>query len=373
MKVRISQRDLLIAIQQVHGVVEKRNTMPILTHLLMDAKDGKISLFATDLEVGIQGDYVAEVIEQGTITISARKLHEIVRQFSEGYIDIASQKNYWVGLESGKSLFRIVGLPPEEFPTPPSLDIKTSISIDPVLFNDLIRRTLIATGENDPRYILNGMMIQLEKKSKENDIIRLVATDGNRLAIAEGPITKSVVEEEISVIVPKKAIMEIKRSLDEGSGKGCPELFIGKNQMVYRWGSFVLTTRLMEGEFPDYKQAIPMGNDKIVRVKKDALEGGLRRVSILAREKTSAVRFSLEEGRILLSASNPEMGEANEEILTSFEGEGFTTGFNARYLLDALSVLNHKEAVLEFKNDLSPCLLKEESEGFLSVIMPMRV
>ncbi len=373
MKVKINRKDLLSGIQRVQGVVERRNTMPILTHILMKAEGEQIALFATDLEVGIQGSYAAEVLEAGRVTVSARKLHEIVREFPEGPVLITAQPNHWVVLESGKSYFRIVGLPPEEFPVSPSTESEEKIQINPTLLSGLIRRTLFATGENNPQYILNGVLIQLDKKNGDEGLIRFIATDGHRLAVAEGKVSGDWNQREAGIILPKKAVLEIKRALDDGGESGEPQLFIGENQLIYRWGTLVITSRLMEGEFPNYKQAVPSNNTKKVSAQKDDFEGGLRRVSILAREKTSAIKFSLEEAKIVLSASNPEMGEASEEIETPYEGEGFSTGFNARYLLDALSALQHEEVTLEFKDALSPCLIREESEGFLTVIMPMRV
>lgn len=373
MKVKIHRKDLLSGIQRVQGVVERRNTMPILTHILMEAEEKNIALFATDLEVGIQGAYPAEVLEPGRVTVSARKLHEIVREFPEGPVMITAQPNHWVVLESGKSYFRIVGLPPEEFPVSPSVQSEEQIRINPTLLSGLIRRTLFATGENNPQYILNGVLIQLEKNNTGEGLIRFIATDGHRLAIAEGKVSGDWKPRHTGIILPKKAILEIKRALDDGDEPGEPQLLMGENQLIYRWGTLIITSRLMEGEFPNYKQAIPASNTKKVSTQKEDFEGGLRRVSILAREKTSAIKFSIEAGRIILNANNPEMGEASEEIETPYEEEGFSTGFNARYLLDALSALQHDEATLEFKDALSPCLIREESEGFLTVIMPMRV
>lgn len=374
MKIKIERKELLTGIQRVQGVVEKRNTMPILSHILMEAQREKIALFATDLEIGIQGAYPAEILEPGRLTFSARKLFEIIREFPEGKVEITSEANNWVTIQSGKSHFRIVGLPPEEFPTPPASDAESKLPIDAAALSDLIRRTLYASGENDARYILNGVLVQLQEAGGKKKLIRFVATDGHRLSLAEAPITIDAGSlPEQNIIVPKKAILEIKKALDEGGDDGAPELAIGKNQLVFRRGAFVLTSRLMEGNYPNYRQVIPTGNDKKVSVSRGGLEGGLRRVSLLAREKTNAVKFTLESGRILLNSNNPEMGEANEEVVASFAGEGFSTGFNARYLLDALSVLEGEEATLEFKDSLSPCLIKEEGKGFLAVVMPMRV
>jgi len=372
-KIRIDRKELLAGIQRVQGVVERRNTMPILMHILMEAKGDRIALFATDLEVGIQGSYPAEVLEPGSVTLSARKLHEIVREFPEGEVSISAQENYWVVIESGKSYFRIVGLPPEEFPVLPPLKKTRRISLGRATLSGLIKRTFFAIGENDPKYILNAVMIQVEKKTNNEGLIRFITTDGHRLAIAEEGISGENLPSEEGVILPKKAVLEIKRALDDGEEGDEPSLSVGENQLTYRQGNTLVTSRLLEGEFPNYKQAIPSENNIHVTAEKLDLEGGLRRVSILAREKTSAIKFALKTGGIELSATNPEMGEAREEIPASFEGEGFSTGFNARYLLDALSGLRRDEATFEFKDGLSPCLLREASEGFLAVIMPMRV
>ncbi|MFQ5949688.1 MAG: DNA polymerase III subunit beta, partial [Nitrospiria bacterium] len=360
MKIKINRRDLLTGVQRVQGVVEKRNTMPILAHILMETNDGKITLFATDLEIGIQGSYPAQIIEPGRMTFSARKLYEIIREFPEGPVELTTQENHWVVIKSGKSYFRIVGLPPEEFPLSSPPDSQKKVFIDPNLFGDLIRRTLFASGENDTRYILNGILLQIENGHRPEKGIRFVATDGHRLALAEGSIKMEERTEEREVIVPKKAILEIKKALEEEEGEAPPELLIGKSQLIFRKGSFVLTSRLMEGNYPNYKQVIPKGNEKKVTVGKSDLEGGLRRVSILAREKTSAIKFCLQEGHVLLCSNNPEMGEASEEIATSFKGEGLEAGFNARYLLDVLGVLTGDEVTLEFKDSLSPRLIREE-------------
>ena len=374
MKIKIERTALLAGIQRVQGVVEKRNTMPILTHILMEAEGEGIALTATDLEVGIRGTLPAEVIEPGRITLSARKLFEIIRAFPEGTITIGSEANHWAVIEAGKSRFRVVGLPPDEFPLLPVLDAADRIFVGRAALVGLIRRTLFAVGENDPRYVLNAVMVQLEKRSNDKGVIRFIATDGHRLAVAEETFSsEGGVRREEGVILPKKAVLEIKRALEEGEEAGDPAFLIGENQLVYRWGTTVLTARLLEGEFPNYKQAIPSGNDKKASVKKEILEGALRRVSILARERTSAVKLTLEPGRIRLNASNPEMGEASESVPAEFEGEAFSAGFNARYLLDALAALQGETATLEFKDGLSPCLIQEASEGFLTVIMPMRV
>ena len=374
MKLTISRGELLTGFQRVQGVVEKRNTMPILSNILFEAKGDQVVLFATDLEIGIRGTYKAEVAQPGGVTVSARKLYEIVRELPEGTVTITSGDNHAVGIEAGKSEFKVLGLPPQEFPAMPTVESEPLMPVDRKILSELIRKTAFAAGDNNARYILNGLLVTLFMKEKKQ-AIRFVGTDGHRLAVIERPLGDGRgkgFSAEQTAIVPKKAAMEIKKLLDEN--EETPEIGLSKNQMIFRRGSLLLLARLMEGSYPNYQQVIPKENDKRVVVKKAELEGALRRVSILSREKTSAIKLALEPDSITLSSSNPEMGEAKETIEAKFGQEGLTTGFNARYFLDILAAMDSDEVVLEFKDALSPCLVRQPGDpDYLCVVMPMRV
>ncbi len=419
MKFRIEQKNLLAGMQRVVGVVEKRNTMPILSHVLLKAyqadgngaNEGRISFFATDLEMGICDDYPAQIEKVGRITLSARKLLEIVHELPEGLVEIQQLEKNWVSIASGNATFKIAGLPPEEFPAPALSEGESRITIDPALLTALIGKTFFAVGENNSRYVLNGILIQIQNISEAKSTIRMVATDGNRLALAEGLIKRPKewsLEEQ--VILPKKAVLEIKRVLDEikskekgmtptagdgapvvakkGKGKDTPipgaqkelEITLGKGLFTFKVGSLILTSRLMHGNYPNYQQVIPKENDKKVSTNTGAFYGALGRVSILSREKTHTVSMIVGPGEIVLHADNPEIGEARERVATSFNGESFTALFSARYLLDLLGVLSNEEVTFEFKDPTSPCLIREDSGHdasreagkFLSIIMPLR-
>lgn len=377
MKLKGKRSELLTAFQRVQGVVEKRNTMPILSNILLEAKDGEIVIFATDLEIGIRGRYPADVTEPGGVTVSARKFYEILRELPEGDVDISSGENHSVRIQAGSSDFKIVGLPPQEFPSMPPVEEEPLVPIDREVFSELIRKTVFAAGDNDARYILNGLLINFIKKDKKKGI-RLVGTDGHRLAVIErflgngkgagaagGPT-------EQTAIVPKKAAIEIKKLLDEGEDKA--EIGLNKNQLIFRRGDLLLLARLMEGNYPSFEQVIPKENKKLALAQKTDLEGALRRVSILSREKNHAIKLSLEKNALTLSSSNPDMGEAKETIPVKFEQEGLTAGFNARYLLDILGALDSDEVSLEFKDALSPCLVRQPGDqDYICVVMPMRV
>jgi DNA polymerase-3 subunit beta len=374
MKLKISRGELLTGFQRVQGVVEKRNTMPILSNMLFEAKGDQVILFATDLEIGIRGTYKAEVSQPGAVTVSARKLYEIIRELPEGTVTITSNDEHRVEIQAGKSEFKVLGLPAQEFPAMPTVESEPLMPIDRKTLSDLIRKTVFAAGDNNARYILNGLLVSLYVKDKKR-FLRLVGTDGHRLAVIERPLEEGKgrgLPQEQTAIIPKKAALEIKKLLEENE-EG-PELGVSKNQVIFKRGGLLLLARLMEGSYPNYQQVIPKENEKRVAVNKAELEGALRRVSILSREKTSAIKLALEPDTLTLSSSNPDMGEAKEVIAAKFGQEGLTTGFNARYLLDALAAIDSEEAVLEFKDALSPCIIRQPDDpDYLCVVMPMRV
>ncbi len=374
MKVRIARDELLTGLQRVQGVVEKRNTMPILSNILLEAKSDGVDILATDLEIGMRGLYKASVQEPGSVTLSARKLYEILKELKDGEVELSVGDNNWVILQAGKSQFRIVGLPSSDFPALPAIEREGLIPLEGVGLVDLIRKTAFAVGDNDARYILNGLLVTLTVTDKKTTL-RLVGTDGHRLAVAEqemgGPPGKDG-PREVKAIIPKKAAHEMRRLLEEGDG----EPFIGftKNVMIFRKSGLLLTSRLMEGNYPNYQQVIPKDQDRKVTLDRGELEGALRRVAVLSRDKTNAVKMSLSSGRVTLFSSNPDFGEATEELPAKYAGDSLTTGFNARYLLDVLGVVDGESVSLQMETALSPCLIREPNNPrFTCVVMPIKV
>jgi DNA polymerase-3 subunit beta len=383
MKIQIQRSELLAGLQRVQGVVEKRNTMPVLANILMEARGGNVTLFGTDLEIGIKDTHPAEVSDEGGIAVSARKLFEIVRELPETPVRLTTTEKNWVEIEAGKSEFRIMGLLPQEFPAMPAAEPEHWVPANRKTLMELIQKTVFAVGDNDARYILNGMLLTVPSPSggkEKKRQIRFVGTDGHRLAMIErelsngkkGASASGGEVQGMTAIIPKKAALEIKKLLDETEEE--PALGISRNQLIFRQGQVLLTARLMEGNYPNYQQVIPKDNEKRIAVNRGLLEGALRRVSLMSKEKTNAVRMSVEPGAVILTSSNPDMGEAKETVPVVYSGEGMVTGFNARYLLDALSALEGEQAVFEFKDPLSPCLIRQEGDaGYLCVVMPMRV
>lgn len=376
MKLRIARDELLTGLQRVQGVVEKRNTMPILSNILLEAKSDGVDIIATDLELGMRGLYKAAVKEPGAITLSARKLYEILKELPEGEIELAVGTNNWATIQSGKSQFKIVGLPSTEYPALPAIEREGLTPLSGAGLANLIRKTLFAVGDNDARYILNGLLITLNVSEKKTTL-RLVGTDGHRLAVADQEASQPAGKEgpkEIKAIIPKKAAMEMRHLLEEGDGE--PLIGFTKNLMIFRKSGLLLTSRLMEGTYPNYQQVIPKDKepDKRVTVSKPEIEGALRRVAVLSRDKTNAVKVTFAPGKITLFSSNPDFGEATEELPAQYKGETLSTGFNARYLLDVLGVVDGESVTMQMDAPLSPCLVREPgNSGFTCVVMPVKV
>ncbi len=375
MKIRIGRDELLTGLQRVQGVVEKRNTMPILSNILLEAKQDGVEIVATDLEIGLRGLYKGTVLSTGGVTISARKLFEIVKELPPGDIELTSTDNNWTTIQAGKSQFKVVGLPSSEYPALPTIEREglTPLSGEGLL--ELIRKTLFAAGDNDARYILNGLLVTLVATDKKTSL-RLVGTDGHRLAVAEQEVGKAGnkgVPQEMKAIIPKKAAHEIRRLLEEG-GDAEPLIGFSKNLMIFRKSGLLLTSRLMEGNYPNYQQVIPKESGKKISVSRSELESALRRVSVLAKDKASAVKVSFASDKMTLFSSSPDYGEATEELPAHYEGEAIQTGFNARYLLDVFSVMDGETLSLQMDTPLSPCLIQEpESPGFKCVVMPIKI
>ncbi|HMU31215.1 MAG TPA: DNA polymerase III subunit beta [Nitrospira sp.] len=376
MKVRIGREELLTGLQRVQGVVEKRNTMPILSNILLEAKHDGAEIVATDLEIGMRGLYKATVLEAGGVTISARKLYEIIKELPSGEIELTSGENNWTTIQFGKSQFKVVGLPSSDYPALPSIEREGLTPLAGAGLLELIRKTLFAAGDNDARYILNGLLVSLTTTERKTTLLRLVGTDGHRLAVAErevGSPNAKPLAQDIKAIIPKKAAQEMRRLLEEG-GDEEPLIGFTKNLMIFRKSGLLLTSRLMEGNYPNYQQVVPKESGKRIVVNRGLLESALRRVSVLSKDKANAVKVSFAAGGMTLFSSNPDYGEATEELVARYEGEALHTGFNARYLLDALSVMDGESVSLQMDTALSPCLIQEaESPGFKCVVMPIKI
>jgi DNA polymerase-3 subunit beta len=371
MKLKIKKDEILKGLQRIQGVVDKKNTMPILSNMLLVADEKGIEIIATDLEIGLRGRYAADVEKSGAVTVSAKKMFEIVRELPEEDVQIRVEEGNWVKIVSGHSQFKLVGLPKEEYPSMPDVAEEGMITMDGVTLRDMIKKTLYAAGENDARYVLNGLYVHLSP-AKGGLNIRMVGTDGHRLSMIDRIVEAKHKEE--SVIVPKKAMIELRRLLEEDSSQEGFQIGFSKNHALFKRDGLVMVSKLIDGNYPNYQQVLPTQNTKKVAVSKDIFTHAVKRVSILSKEKTNAVKLQLEKNTLLLSTNNPEVGEANEELSIDYTGESISIGFNSRYLMDVLMAMDRDTITLELNDSLSPCLVKEEgNDAYKCVVMPMRV
>jgi DNA polymerase III subunit beta len=372
MQFSIEKEVFLRGLARVQGIVEKKNTIPILSNVLIEAGEGEIHLTATDLEVGIKASYPATISATGKITVSAKKLFEIIKELPEKEIVFHAKENCWIEIRCGKAFFNIVGLSADEFPFFPSFQKNQFFSIDGSLLKEMIEKTSFSISTDESKYNLNGIYFRsMEDDGKQ--VLRMVATDGHRLALIQKEITVSHVEPlSRGVIFPRKGILELKKMADEGDG----DLQLGflDNNAVVQKDRTVVVMRLVDGEFPDYTRVIPQQNEMIATIPRDTFLHALRRMSILSSEKSKGVKIVLKEKNLELSSSNPEFGDAREDLDIDYEGEEITVGFNARYLIDILNVLCEEQVRLSLRDKLSPGLVTPcENRDYLAVIMPMRL
>lgn len=367
MKFRIEKEEIQKVLQNIQGIVDKKTTMPILSHFLL--KVGKTAhLLATDLDIALKRPVNVEIHRKGSLCIPARKLFEIAKEV-DGDLLLESQENNWLKITSGKSTFKLMGLPEEEYPALPEVSKTQEFNISAATLKNMIEKTIYATGESDTRYTLNGLLMHfIPKKTAE---LNIVGTDGHRLSI----ITKNIegkLPEEKKLILPKKAAVELKRLIEGNSGD--ISVCLNKNHVFFVFEDIVFTSRLIEGTYPNYEQVIPQDNEKKVILDKIAFLKALKRTSIMSRERTNAIRLDIEEGKVTLSSINPDVGEAREEMAGQYKGEQISIGCNARYLIDAVQAMEGDSVRVELQEPLSPVLLVEtEERGYKCVIMPMRI
>ena len=364
MEVHVDRDALLRGLQMVHNIVEPRQTMPILANVLLEAEGEGLRLTGTDLEVGVRVSTPARVATAGAVTISARKLLDIIKELPSASLSLKVQENAWVALRCAGASYKLVGLPAEDFPPVAPSATASWITVDGKVLRAMVERTLFAVSHDESRYALNGVLFVFTESE-----MRLVATDGHRLALAARPL--AAVKGSLSGIVPRKAVQEIARIV--GSGEDV-EVAVGENQFMLRMPNVLLVARLIEGTFPNYEQVVPKSHPHHILVSRAEITSALRRVSVLSEERTKPVKFGLSPGLLKLSAYSPDFGEAEEQMEVQYAGEEMTIGFNSRYMLDALAAQESEQVMLDVKDAMSPGVVKSfEDEGSLCVIMPMRI
>jgi DNA polymerase-3 subunit beta len=372
MKVTVEQAALLRALGHVHRVVERRNTIPILANVLIRAEGGVLALKATDLDIDIVEEMPAAIERAGTTTVPAHVLYDIVRKLADGAQVSLEQdgQSGQVALRSGRSRFSLQTLPESDFPDLTAGEMSHRFAIPARDLSTLIEKTQFAISTEETRYYLNGIYlhaVEIDGAAR----LRAVATDGHRLALADVPAPQGAAGMP-GVIVPRKTVAELQKLLDDGDQSIAIELSGVKIRATV--GPIVLTSKLIDGTFPDYGRVIPQRNDKFLTVERDDFARSVDRVSTISSERGRAVKFSLGDGKLTLSVHNPDAGQAIEELAVDYEAAPLEIGFNARYLLDIVGQLEGDTALMKLADSGSPTLIQDrEGASSLYVLMPMRV
>src|SRR6187397_269030 len=373
MELVVRKADLLRELQLFQGIVERKNTIPILANVLIETDGDQVKLLATDLEVGLRSRCQASVSKKGSLTLPAKKLYEIIKALPETDVRIQEDKN---GVKVAADRFdsRMQTLPREDFPTLPEATGTVSATLPREVLKQMVAKTQFAITGEDTRYFLNGALFILRP-----DSMSLVSTDGHRLALINAARTASAGkdkagEEEVRRILPRKTLLELGRLLADGEGDIRYEA--GENHLFFEIGGRLLISRMIDGQFPAFERVIPKGNNRRIEFERERLTNAVKRVALLSNERSRAVKFQMDKGKVEIASSSPEFGEAKEVLMVDYASSPVTICFNAQYVLDFLSVAETDTVSLDFKDEMSQAVLKPvggEGYDYTYVIMPMRI
>jgi DNA polymerase-3 subunit beta len=377
MELQIDRDEFQQALYRAQGIVEKKSTMPILASVLLEAiageNGGSLRVSAFDLEIGVSGVHPAEVKRVGAVALKHKELYDIVRSLPDKNVSMKREANNRVQIISGSATFNLVGQAAEDYPQFPRADKVALVAVEPTQLLEMIEKTQFAISADETRHNLNGVFLEATETT-----LKMVATDGHRLALCERAAAGDFALKK-GVIVPKKGLYELRRLLDEASTSSC-ELGFNETSGVFRRGELTMVMRLIDGAFPDYAQVIPKEAERTVTVERTRLLETLKRMTVISSDRaTNPVRLELSEGNLRVSSQNPDLGDAREELAVAYTGTALSIGFNARYLMDVLNVIDSPHVNLELCDELSPGVLKPKLEGdapagrYTAVIMPMRI
>ena len=359
-------KDLLVeGIQTVQNAVSQKSSLPILSNVLMEVEGGTLKMTATDLDIGICSTLPVQVVMDGAITVPARKFFDIIKALPDGSnIDISMKKNNFISLKSGKANFKIIGLPREEFPQLPMFKDKDSITVEQAELRDMFNLTDFAISKDDTRYVLNGVYLVVK-----GDDMTVVATDGRRLAVSSKKLSKKTLVDR-SVIVPTKTVQEVKRMLGE---EGDVSIKFSDNQILFSFDSSFVISRLIEGEYPNYKKVIPERSIKEIKVLREDFLSATRRASIFTDQDSMAIKLNIKKKKMTISKNTPYLGEAKEEVDIDYSGnDELEIGFNPKYLMDVLKSLAEEEIVFEVNDPAKPGVIRK-GEEYAYVVLPMQL
>ncbi|HYI10315.1 MAG TPA: DNA polymerase III subunit beta [Thermoanaerobaculia bacterium] len=375
MELSVGKADLQKELQLCQGVVEKRSTIPILSNVLLKAADGRLQIAATDLDVTILSSTPARITTPGGVTIEAKRLFDIVRSLPDDDVHFTLQENNSINVESGTAKFRLLGLPAEDYPTLPTVNVSDAYIIPLDELKTMVGKVKFAITHEETRFQLNGALLKIQPNKLE-----MVATDGHRMALINFPsgITgKGKKGSDLTILIPRKALDEILRL--EAPEDGTVRFGVSENQLFFEAGDRRLLARMIDVNFPNYMEVISRDNDRRVMVDRERLLSTIKRISLVANERTRAVRFDFAPGKLTVSSTNPELGDARETVPIDYAGAPFFVGLNAAYVMDFLSATDTQTVSLDLKDENSQCIGRPASAAedlpydYLYVVMPMRL
>jgi DNA polymerase III subunit beta len=376
MELTVGKADLQKELQLCQGVVEKRSTIPILSNVLLKAADGRLQIAATDLDVTILSSCAARVTTPGGVTIEAKRLFDVIRSMPDEDVHMTLQENNSMLIESGTAKFRLLGLPAEDYPTLPTVNVAEGYKIQLDELKTMVGKVKFAITHEETRFQLNGALLKVQPNKLE-----MVATDGHRMALINFPsgITgaKGKKGSDLTILIPRKALDEILRL--EGGEEGIVVFGVSENQLFFEAGDRRLLARMIDVNFPNYMEVISRDNDRRVMVDRERLLSTIKRISLVANERTRAVRFDFAPGKLTVSSTNPELGDARETVPIDYAGQPFFVGLNAAYVMDFLSATDTTNVSLDLKDENSQCIGRPASSAedlpydYLYVVMPMRL
>ncbi len=371
MKFKISRSNFFKSLSHLQGVVDKRNSLPILANILIEAKDNKLILSSTDMDISIIEKISCNVAEEGATTINSQILYDIVRKIDDNsQIEIISNNGKILTLRSEGSRFSLACLPKEDYPIIEKENPGVDITLNSKILFKLIDKTKFAISNEETRYFLNGLYFNVTNEENKN-IVTLVGTDGHRLAKFSHVIEKKI-DQVSGVIIPKKTIYELSKLLSENDID--VKISISTNKIVFIVGEIVFISKLIDGSFPDYKRVIPNDNKNILKINRDKLLSAVDRVSTIANEKSPVIKFKLLENILNLNTINNESSTASEDLKINYEGKDIEIGFNSKYIMDIVNNLEDTEISISLKDNTSPVIAQENSNtNLVYVLMPMRV
>jgi len=362
MKLVVSKENILEGLQKVQSGISTRNTLPILNNVYLSAKEGKVQLTATDLEVSVQTTCEAKIAREGGTTLPARRLFSIIRELPASEIEINVDDKDMATIKAGSSVFKIIGISEDEFPPIPEFEGQRTYTLEQATFKKMLTATHYSSSTEESRYVLNGVLL-----SFKDDKLTVVATDGRRMALYEQEL-EFPDQSTGDIVVPNKTVNELVKTLGiEGNIK----IMAGDNQAAFAFGNMLITTKLIDGTFPNFRQVIPSQCEERVSVEREQLFNIVRRVSLVS-DKTSSVTLAFDKNQLTISTVSPEVGEASESLAIKYNGKAIAIAFNPDFMMDCLRSLTTDEVAIEFSDELSPGVIKCDAP-FLYVLMPMRI